>query len=101
MPFGSGFGSYAVRVASTDISALSRRPGRWFLRVGAACFVAGLVFVGIVFLPFFAGSSAQPALAAVGTMLGPLGFVLVLVGITRQARANNRAAREALRATRD
>ncbi|WP_344652957.1 hypothetical protein [Cryptosporangium japonicum] len=83
-------------MASTDVSPRAGRPGRWLLRVGAACFLAGLVFVGIVFLPFFAGSSAQPALAAVGTMLGPVGFVLVLVGIVRQARANNRAAREAL-----
>lgn len=67
------------------------------MRAGAVCFVAGMVFVGIVFLPFFAGSSAQPALAAVGTMLAPLGFVLVLAGVVRQARANNRAARAALR----
>jgi tellurite resistance protein TehA-like permease len=74
------------------------RSGRWLLRVGSACFVVGLVFVGIVFLPFFAGSSAQPALAAVGTMLGPVGFALVLFGLVRQARANNRAARDALRA---
>ncbi|SHM97163.1 hypothetical protein SAMN05443668_102367 [Cryptosporangium aurantiacum] len=74
---------------------MPRRPGRWLVRVGTACFLVGMVFVGIVFLPFFAGSSAQPALAAVGTMLGPLGFLLVLLGIGRQAAANNRAAREA------
>jgi hypothetical protein len=75
---------------------LSSASARWLLRIGAACFVAGLAFVGIVFLPFFAGSSAQPALAAAGTMLGPLGFALVLVGLTRQAAASNRAARAAL-----
>ncbi|GAA3386555.1 hypothetical protein [Cryptosporangium minutisporangium] len=83
-------------MASTEESPVPRRAGRWLLRIGAACFVVGVVFVGIVFLPFFAGSSAQPALAAVGTMLGPLGFVLVLLGIGRQAAENNRAARAAL-----
>jgi len=67
--------------------------------VGAACFLVGMVFVGIVFLPFFAGSSAQPALAAVGTMLGPVGFVLILFGLVRQARANNRAVRAVLAET--
>jgi len=80
-----------------DEESAARRPGHWLLRVGTACFLVGLVFVGIVFLPFFAGSSAQPALAAVGTMLGPVGFLLVLLGLVRQARANNRAAREAVR----
>ena len=73
-----------------------RTAGRWLLRVGAVCFVVGMVFVGIVFLPFFAGSSAQPALTAVGTMLAPVGFVLVLAGLGRQARATNRAVRAAL-----
>ena len=70
---------------------------KWLLRVGGACFLVGLVFVGVVFLPFFAGSSAQPALAAVGTMLGPLGFLLILLGLARQASASNRATRAALR----
>lgn len=69
------------------------------LRVGAACFLAGIVFVGIVFLPFFAGSSAQPVVAAVGTMLGPVGFAFILLGLFRQARANNRAVRAVLAET--
>ncbi|MFI5958466.1 hypothetical protein [Cryptosporangium sp. NPDC051539] len=76
----------------------STKAGSWLLRAGAACFLVGLVFVGIVFLPFFAGSSAQPTVAAVGTMLGPVGFVLVLLGLGRRAGAANRAVREALKA---
>ncbi|TQS43207.1 hypothetical protein [Cryptosporangium phraense] len=76
----------------------SANSGRWLIRVGSASFLVGLVFVGVVFLPFFAGSSAQPALAAVGTMLGPLGFALILVGLVRRATATNRAVREALEA---
>jgi tellurite resistance protein TehA-like permease len=80
-------------------SERSATPGRWLLRGGTACFLAGLVFVGVVFLPFFAGSPAQPALAAVGTMLAPVGFVLILLGLVRQARANNRAVRAVLAET--
>jgi hypothetical protein len=84
---------------SNSASRLQPRSGasRWVLRAGALCFLVGLGFLGAVFLPFWAGSTAQPKLAAVGTMLAPLGFGIILVGLGMQAAASNRAVKAALR----
>jgi tellurite resistance protein TehA-like permease len=71
------------------------RAGRWLLRIGSVLFVIGLAFVVVVFAVFFAGNDHQPAAPAVATMLAPLGFALVLIGLFRQARAGNRARRAA------
>jgi predicted MFS family arabinose efflux permease len=71
------------------------RAGRWLLRIGGILFVIGLAFVLVVFVVFFAGDDHQPAWPAVSTMLAPLGFALVLIGLFRQTRAADRATRNA------
>jgi hypothetical protein len=65
------------------------------VRVGAGCFVAGLIFAAIVFLPFLFGVRNAPAGLALGTMLAPIGFALAIAGLFRQARAAQRAVLDA------
>jgi len=65
------------------------------VRVGAGCFVAGLIFAAIVFFPFLFGVRNAPVALAVGTMLAPIGFGLAIVGLFRQARAAQREVLDA------
>jgi hypothetical protein len=68
-----------------------RQPGTWLVGGGAAAFVVGMVFAGIVFFPFLFGVRNAPAVLALGTMLAPIGFAAAGAGLYRQARAAQRA----------
>lgn len=69
-----------------------QRQGSWLFKAGAACFGVGVVFILATFVPFLAGLVENaPVLLALATMLAPLGFAAVLVGLLRQARAAQRA----------
>jgi hypothetical protein len=66
----------------------------WLLRLGAAVFGIGLVFVVLTFVPFFTGRENAPTVFATGTMLCPLGFGIALLALVRDARQARRAARQ-------
>lgn len=77
----------------------TRPDGTVLVKAGAACFVAGLLFAAVVFLPFLFGVRNAPAALALGTMLAPIGFALAGAGLFRQARSAQRAVLDAARAT--
>jgi membrane associated rhomboid family serine protease len=70
------------------------RVSTWLLRLGAAVFGLGLLFVVLTFVPFFAGRANAPVGFAAGTMLCPLGFGIALLALVRDARQARRAARQ-------
>jgi hypothetical protein len=74
------------------VARRSRRPGDLMVRAGVVLFVAGVVGVLGVVLPYFLGgdeaSIAWGALASVA----PFGLGLALLGLLRGARADRRSA---------
>jgi hypothetical protein len=69
------------------------RVSTWLLRLGAALFGTGLVFVVLTFVPFFVGRASAPGGLAAATMLCPLGFGLALLALVRDARQARRDQR--------
>jgi peptidoglycan/LPS O-acetylase OafA/YrhL len=82
--------------SAPDRDAVGRTQLRGVARAGIALFVLGLVFLAIVVLPFFFGDHNRSVWLNVGCMLAPLGFVLIIVSVVRQGRADQRAVLEAL-----
>ncbi len=56
------------------------------IRVGAVCFLLGMIAVAVVFGMFAAGAHDLPLWLNLAAMLAPIGFGLALFGLFRQAR---------------
>ena len=68
--------------------------GDGLVRAGAVVFVIGLVAVLLVVLPFFFGVEDRPLpLNLAAGVLPPLGLLLALVGMVREARSVTRTQR--------
>jgi VIT1/CCC1 family predicted Fe2+/Mn2+ transporter len=70
--------------------AAGRRPGERLVQVGAAVFLAGVLGVLGVVLPFFLGRDEAGQGWAVLASVAPLGLAIALVGLVRQSRAARR-----------
>jgi hypothetical protein len=62
------------------------------VRVGAAFFVVGLLFLIATVVPFFFGDHNRALWLNLGCMLAPLGFIMVVVSAVHAGRADQRAA---------
>lgn len=71
------------------------------VRVGAALFVIGLVFLVVTVLPFFWGDHNRSVWLNVGCMLAPVGFVLAIVGVIRAGRAEQRSTMDRIASSRE
>ncbi len=60
------------------------------IRVGAVCFVLGLIAVAVVFGMFATGAHDLPLWLNLAAMLAPIGFGLALFGLFRQTRRGPR-----------
>lgn len=70
------------------------RPGDGLVRIGAGVFLAGLVAILVVVLPFFFGVDNWPLPVNLAAgVLPPLGLLLALAGLVRGARSTARANR--------
>ncbi len=67
-------------------SSGSPRPGDRLVAAGALLFLAGLVAVGAVFVPFLLGRNERGAPLSLATFLTVAGMGLALAGLARQAR---------------
>ncbi|MCW2541047.1 MAG: hypothetical protein JWN95_2772 [Frankiales bacterium] len=79
---------------------LPSTPGRQngpVVRVGAAFFVIGLLFLIATVVPFFFGEHNRALWLNLGCLLAPLGFAMIVVAAVRAGRADQRAALDAWR----
>lgn len=67
-------------------------PRSWTVRIGLALFVAGLAFIAVDVLPFFAGDRNTPLWLNLACLLAPLGFAIAVRAALRAGRAEQRAA---------
>jgi uncharacterized membrane protein YhdT len=62
------------------------------LRIGLVLFAAGLVFIAVDVVPFFAGDRNTPLWLNLACLLAPLGFALAVWTALRTGRDEQRAA---------
>jgi uncharacterized membrane protein YhdT len=67
-------------------------PRSWTVRIGLALSVAGLAFIAVDVLPFFAGDRNTPLWLNLACLLAPLGFAIAVRAALRAGRAEQRAA---------
>jgi uncharacterized membrane protein YhdT len=62
------------------------------VRLGLALIAAGLIFIAIDVLPFFAGDGETPLWLNLACLLAPLGFAVAVWSALRAGRNEQRAA---------